>query len=169
MKFIVFVLAVLVISQFAIKCVQADGLNWDRLITALIEVESGGDPNAVSKAGAVGLMQITPIVLSEYSQFLSKNGVTEIYAPDGSLFSVPLYMPNLYNSSLNKIIGTWYLKRLKDHYLKDSYTLERLLCAWNGGITRLRKHGYDCSKMPRESINFSRKVMRLYKAQRMEI
>jgi len=31
-------------------------------IGCLIEVESGGDPNAVSKKGAVGLFQVTPIV-----------------------------------------------------------------------------------------------------------
>ena len=42
-----------------------------------------------------------------------------------------------------------YLRRLKDHYLKGVYTEERILAAYNGGITRLKNVNYDISKMPR--------------------
>jgi len=122
----------------------------DDIIPFVIIAESGGDSNAVSPAGAVGLMQITPIVLKEYRQ--ECNAIRNVEVED------------LKNPHLNKAIGEWYLRRLKDHYFRDNYTLERMLCAWNGGITKLRRYDYDCSKMPRESREFSKKVMRLHQA-----
>src|SRR5512133_2794123 len=35
------------------------------LVTSIVRAESGGDASAVSSAGAIGLMQITPITLRE--------------------------------------------------------------------------------------------------------
>src|SRR3990167_9498323 len=81
-------------------CGQARADEIDDLIPAIIQVESSGNPNAVSKAGAIGLMQITPIVLKEYNQ----------HAPSGFLCGIDLYNP--YD---NKAIGAWYLHRLKEH------------------------------------------------------
>jgi len=43
---------------------HAPWLDW-RLIKAQIEVESGGDPTAVSPCGALGLMQIMPATGSD--------------------------------------------------------------------------------------------------------
>ncbi|GAH13902.1 unnamed protein product, partial [marine sediment metagenome] len=80
------------------------------------------------------------------------------YYTDYEIVSEDLFVPEV-----NKGVGTWYLRRLKDHYLKDNYTIERMLSAWNGGITRLRRLNYDCSKMPKETRNFVKKVLRLYK------
>ncbi len=37
-----------------------EALNFDRLFRALIQVESGGIPDRVSPAGAIGLTQIMP-------------------------------------------------------------------------------------------------------------
>lgn len=120
----------------------------DDLVPAIIQVESHGNPNAVSPAGAIGLMQITPIVLREFKQTLGY----------GKGFDF-----DLYNAQVNVIIGTWYLRRLKDHYLKDKFTIERILAAYNGGITRLRKVNYDVSRMPKESREYVKKVIKLYK------
>ena len=116
----------------------------NNLIQAIIQVESGCNPNAYNPCSqARGLMQITPIVRSEYLQF--NKGC-----------------PQYYNSEDNINMGYWYLLRLKDHYLKDKYTIERLLSAYNGGITRLRKLDYDVSRMPKETRDYVRKVMRIY-------
>ena len=150
----------------------------DDLIPCIIEVESGGDPHAVSPAGAIGLMQITPIVLKEINQqirFLRPDGISVdkkgenvciVFNYFDEIAETATHLQftedNLYNPRTNRAIGTWYLRRLKDHYLKEHYTIERLLASYNGGITRLRKNNYDISKMPRETRNYVKKVMRLY-------
>lgn len=138
----VFVACILLITDSSI-C-QADEI--DDLIPYIIEVESHGNPTAISLAGAIGLMQITPIVLKEFQE-------TEF--PAGNIW-------DLFNAEKNVFLGTWYLRRLKDHYLKDHYTIERMLAAYNGGITRLRKVNYDINKMPHETREYVKKVMKLY-------
>jgi len=77
-----------------------------------------------------------------------------------------LYLPvtreDLFEEDVNLFICEWYLRRLKNHYLKDHYTIERLLAAYNGGITRLRKADYNTNRMPSETRRYIKKVMRLY-------
>ena len=139
---------------------SAHGDDIEDLIPSIIMCESGGNPHAVSPVGAIGLFQITPIVLKEWNQ----HGGTfhEDYGIGFREF-IQFNIADLYNVKVNYAIADWYLHRLKNYYLKENYTPERMLHAWNGGITKLRKYNYDCSKMPRESRNFSRKVMRLYR------
>ena len=120
----------------------------DAILPYLIQVESGGNPNAVSHAGAVGLCQITPIVLKE----LNMSGWHAS-------------MEDLFDPVFNIYVSRWYLRRLRDHYLKDNYTLERMLAAYNGGITRLRRNNYDIEKMPSETRSYVRKIMKLYKGE----
>jgi len=143
-----------------------DSIDWDRLISAVIEVESGGDSNAVSKDGCIGLMQVSPIVLREYIQYKEKEfwKEAEPFYQDGMNKEqrFKYAQNNLFKPEYNKKVGSWYLRRLEGHYLKDKYTMERLLCAWNGGITRLKKVNYDCSKMPNETKKFTKKVLKIY-------
>ena len=165
-------LILLFVITFIFLCsfVRADEI--DDLIPFIIQVESGGNPNAVSGAGAIGLMQITPIVYLGFSQehrgkdtrgLIRKTKFMKLFSKYEAANGP--YMINLYIPEFNKYVGEWYLRRLKDHYLKDNYTIERMLHAWNGGITRLRKLNYDCSKMPQESREFSKKVLKLYEKQ----
>ena len=149
----------------------------DDLIPAIIQVESGGNPNAVSRAGAIGLMQITHIVWKEYMQ---KN-----YHYCSSCMTDKDFKNSVLNPECNVRVGTWYLRRLKDHYLKkefetieevkkiqvteeakkrcDEHKLALILAAYNGGITRLRKNNYDINKMPSETRAYVKKVMAIYK------
>ena len=87
------------------------GINWadeiDEILPYLIQVESGGNPNAVSNKGAVGLCQITPIVLEEYNN----------HNPSG--WNPQYNIGVLYDNQMNVGIALWYLTRLRDHYLKD--------------------------------------------------
>jgi soluble lytic murein transglycosylase-like protein len=118
------------------------------VIPAIIEVESRGNPHAVSPCGAIGLMQVTPIVLEEINTAYGTN----------------IKLIDLTDPIVNKYVGELYLRRLKDHYLQERYSVERMLAAYNGGIGRLRKCSYNINKMPRETREYVKKVMKLYKA-----
>jgi hypothetical protein len=65
------------------------------LVHALVRAESGYDPQAVSPAGALGLMQLMPATAADY-------GVT---SPE-----------RLFESELNLRVGMRHLRRLIDHY-----------------------------------------------------
>lgn len=123
----------------------SENINWDKLVIAIIQVESGGNSNAISRKGCIGLMQINPIVLKEFQE-------TEF--PCGNL-------ENLFNPEKNIFLGTWYLHRLHDHY--NCQTVEQICAAYNGGPTRLRKCNYDVTKMSMETRNYIKKVIKLYR------
>lgn len=141
----------------------------DDIVPAIIQVESGGNPNAVSPAGAIGLMQITPIVLKEFNNSgLNHLSYKSTCVWDNKIIpyeetnGLPILKQELFVTWINKSVGKWYLRRLKNHYLKDKYTIERMLAAYNGGITRLKKVNYDINKMPKETRQYVRKVMKIY-------
>lgn len=84
------------------------------LTAALIKAESGFDKNAVSSAGAMGLMQITePTAL-----FCSKNMPLDLSGK-----------PDIFDPQKNIAMGAWYLKRLLDKYRDESCAL----AAYNAG------------------------------------
>lgn len=170
----------------------------DNLVPCIIQVESSGNPNAISEDGCMGLMQVSPIVLKEWNH---NNG--EYYYSPKCIGNVQYNIGELYEPKTNVKIGTWYLRRLKDHYLKDvtvkkdpfgtsnlnisftkngktmitliwyadlkyiksieDYETALILAAYNGGISRLKKVNYDINKMPKETRDYIRKVMKLYK------
>ena len=158
----------------------------DDIVPFVIQVESGGNPNAVSGKGAVGLMQITSIVIAEFKEQCFTYGVERVTF--GGDFYIERGAVNPFNPKVNKIIGEWYLRRLRDLYLNnevadeecnllhipkgtpltdiDDICLPFILAAYNGGITKLRKVNYDINKMPRETREYVKKVMRLYNASR---
>jgi len=103
------------------------------LIKAVIEVESGFNPKAVSKKGARGLMQIMP---DNY-----KN----------------LFIKDPFNPSQNIMGGTLYLQRL----LKwNKYKLPLALAAYNAGQEAVDK--YKSIPPFKETQNYVRKVMKIY-------
>ena len=90
-----------------------DGLD-PALLAAVIESESKFNPDAQSKAGAVGLMQLTPSTAKGIAQYTG-----------GSRFRVS----DLTNPDINIRYGAWYLG-----HLLDKYGNERLaLAAYNAG------------------------------------
>ena len=91
------------------------------LVEAVIRAESGGDPTAVSRKNARGLMQITPIAERDV---LRRTGIE-----GGDIFDV----------DYNVRIGTIYLRMLINRFGGD---LHLALAAYNAGptkIARLRK------------------------------
>ena len=150
----------LVITIILFLCLWVGADEIDDLVPYIIMLESSGNPNAVSKAGCIGLMQINPKgALAEWNEYIS----VEVSYWRGS---TPFYschnVGDLFNPSINVKIGTWYLKRLKNHYIpKDKYSIELLLACYNAGPTRMRKLNWDWKKAPQETINYIRKYKEL--------
>lgn len=72
------------------------------LVRSVIRCESGGDPEAHSKADARGLMQITPQTQQEVCR---RVGLSE---------------GDLYNADYNILVGTCYLRQLLDRFDGDA-------------------------------------------------
>jgi len=106
-----------------------DGL----LLAAMVEVESGFNPQVVSRRGAVGLMQIMPGTAG----------------PDSRA--------RLLDPEFNLDVGARYLRRLLERYDGD---LELTLAAYNAGPGNVRRYG---GVPPfRETRRYVEKVLKRY-------
>lgn len=112
------------------------------LILAVMQKESSFNPNATSKSGARGLMQIMPSNLKY------------------------LGVKNAYNIEENIDGGTKLLKEYLDKY---NGNVEMALMAYNGGPTNMAKRGVksanDLYKMPSETQKYVPAVMKIYKGE----
>jgi len=91
------------VNWYAAKGAEASGLDV-ALVRAVIDSESAGDPHAVSKAGAVGLMQLEPATASDC-------GISDRY-----------------DALSNAICGSKTLR-----YLISDYGIQRGIAAYNFG------------------------------------
>lgn len=105
------------------------------LVHAVITAESSYNPDAISKAGAVGLMQLMPETAKQY-------GVKNRRNP---------------RESING--GSRYLRYLLKLFNND---LKLVLAAYNAGEGAVKKYG---NKIPpyKETQNYVRKVIKYYK------
>ena len=109
----------------------------EALIHAIIAIESAYDPNAVSRAGAVGLMQLMPATAKRY-------GVANRRDPSANL--------------------TGGIRYLKDLLLRFDSNLELALAGYNAGENAVEKFG---NRIPpfAETRSYVRKVLELYSQQ----
>ena len=98
-----------------------------QLVAAVIQVESGFDPEAYSPKGACGLMQLTPLVWQAYNPNSICNGK---HRPGGADHGRDC----IFNVEANIGTGVRYLKKLIDYY--DGET-GRALEAYNAGLTNV--------------------------------
>ena len=106
----------------------------EKLIHAVITIESAYDPDAVSRAGAVGLMQLMPATARRY-------GVSDRRDP-----------------TANIIGGTRYLRDLILQFDRD---LELALAGYNAGENAVKKYGNQVPPFS-ETQSYVRKVLELY-------
>lgn len=121
---------------------------------ALIGQESGGDPNAVSPKGAVGLMQVMPRTAVDISKWIG-DGLISKDMSDARIASI------ISNPVINQKYGEFYLKKMiRDFGPRGG--LEAALVAYNGGPERAKKwieSGFDDSVLPAETRNYYKAVI----------
>jgi soluble lytic murein transglycosylase-like protein len=105
------------------------------LLRAVIAVESGYDPNAVSHKGAVGLMQLMPQTARRYG------------------------VRNMYDPAQNIQGGARYLRDLMGKFNND---LPLVLAAYNAGEDAIAQHG---NRIPpyRETRSYVPRVLNFYR------
>lgn|SRR3989338_378966 len=109
------------------------------LVLAIIKVESGFKPTARSHAGAIGLMQVMPIVIRAVGDEVS------VYSRD-----------DLYDPYKNILLGIHYFTFLRDKYRNN---VQNALVAYNMGPTALDGLLVRRNFVP---VGYSQKVMRAY-------
>ena len=105
------------------------------LVRAVIVVESGFNPRAVSKRGAIGLMQLQPATARRY-------GVQNIYDPEENVRA-----------------GARYLSDLLTRFNSN---LELALAAYNAGEEAVERYGRRVPPF-RETLAYVPSVMKVYK------
>lgn len=121
------------ISALVRRYAEQYNLN-ENLVYAVIRAESNGNPNAVSRAGASGLMQLMPGTASDM-------GVTDIFDPAQNIAG-----------------GTQYLSRMLQLFNND---IRLALAAYNAGPEAVRRHkGIPPFN---ETQNYVRTVLRFWR------
>ena len=108
---------------------KTSGVDWNPVMDAIIQVESEGNPNAVS-CNSVGAMQITPILVKDCNDILKRQKSKKRYTMEDR-YSVAkskemfLIIQKYYNpeSNIEKAIGLWnggikYTRRASNRYYK---------------------------------------------------
>ena len=109
----------------------------EALLHAVITIESVYDPDAISRAGAVGLMQLMPATARRYGVY------------------------NRRNPAANLSGGTRYLKDLLIRFDND---IELALAGYNAGENAVEKFGNQIPPYD-ETQEYVRKVLKLYSQQ----
>ena len=107
------------------------------LVRAVIVVESGFNPRAISRRGAIGLMQLLPTTARRYGAF------------------------NAFDPEQNIRAGTLYLAELIARYGSDN--LELVLAAYNAGENAVEKYGRHVPPY-RETRAYVPNVLKMYHA-----
>jgi hypothetical protein len=106
------------------------------LLHAVIQTESAYNPNAVSPKGAVGLMQLMPATAKRFGVTDRRDAASNVYG------------------------GARYLRHLLELF---NHNLELALAAYNAGENAVKRYNNQIPPY-RETRNYVKKVMRLYRA-----
>ena len=101
----------------ATKSSKTADFNWNPVMDAIIQVESEGNPNAVS-GNSVGAMQITPILVKDCNDILKKQKSKKRYT-----------MADRYSVAKSKEMFLLIQK-----YYNPENSIEKAIRTWNGGV-----------------------------------
>ena len=99
------------------KSTKTSGVDWNPVMDAIIQVESEGNPNAVS-GNSVGAMQITPILVKDCNDILKKQKSKKRYT-----------MADRYSVAKSKEMFLIIQK-----YYNPESNIEKAIRLWNGGV-----------------------------------
>ena len=99
------------------KSNETSGFNWNPVMDAIIQVESEGNPNAVS-GKSVGAMQITPILVKDCNDILKKQKSNKRYT-----------MADRYSVAKSKEMFL-----IIQQYYNPENNIEKAIRLWNGGV-----------------------------------
>ena len=96
---------------------KTKGFDWNPVMDAIIQVESGGDSKAVS-GNSVGAMQITPILVKDCNNILQKQKSKKRYT-----------LADRYSVEKSKEM----FLLIQSHY-NPMNSVEKAIRSWNGGV-----------------------------------
>ena len=96
---------------------KSSGVNWNPVMDAIIQVESEGNPNAVS-GKSVGAMQITPILVKDCNDILKRQKSNKRYT-----------MADRYSVAKSKEMFL-----IIQQYYNPENNIEKAIRLWNGGV-----------------------------------
>ena len=96
---------------------KTSGFDWNPVMDAIIQVESEGNPRAVS-GNSVGAMQITPILVKDCNEILKKQKSKKRYTMD-----------DRYSVAKSKEM----FLLIQSHYNPEN-SIEKAIRSWNGGV-----------------------------------
>ena len=99
------------------KSTKTSGVNWNPVMDAIIQVESEGNPNAVS-GKSVGAMQITPILVKDCNDILKRQKSNKRYT-----------MADRYSVAKSKEMFL-----IIQQYYNPENNIEKAIRLWNGGV-----------------------------------
>jgi hypothetical protein len=102
----------------------------EQWIRAVMNQESGGEEQAVSSAGAIGLMQVMP---ATYDELRDENGLGD----------------DPFNPHDNILAGAAYIRQMYDRYGSPGF-----LAAYNAGPNRLDEYLAGSESLPDETVNY---------------
>ena len=136
------------------QAVSSAEQNALRLVDAIIQIESNGDPRKVGRHGERGLMQI-------------KSGTWRDMTL--RLFGKPVSFDQAFDPAMNRRVGTAYLAFLQEQIAprhKEWRADERalLLAAYNAGPGRLARSRFDLARMPIQTQDYVERASALHDA-----
>ena len=141
-----------VVQLRSVKSLQGRNYQEDQLLSVLIDVESGGDPNAVSGAGAVGLMQVLPATAEIIAPQINDTD----FPTGGSTEEITEYLKR---PGKNREYGEFYLKQQMDAFNGE---IKAALIAYNAGPGVARQwiaSGRNDSTLPDETRAYTKRIL----------
>ncbi len=103
---------------------RSSRFDWNSVMNAIIEVESGGNAKAVDKSGkSCGIMQITPVMVNECNRILELRKSKKRFSLD-----------DRFSASKSKEMFLLF-----QSFYNPKNDVEQAIRSWNGGINYTRR------------------------------